>query len=65
MDTSQYEVLYCNGVGKSGNHYAVELPFTHLPRTGWKTAVVDYAKHQRISAKKSGILDALAVAAAE
>lgn len=51
-----WDVSYCHGVLKDGRPCEVELPFSQLPKRGWKRAIVEHAKRDRVFAHGLGIL---------
>jgi len=52
-----WDVSYCYGVLKDGTPVEVQLPFDQLPRRGWKRAIIEYAKRDRVYANSIGILN--------
>lgn len=51
-----WDVSYCHG-RLNGKDVDVELPFSQLPKRGWRAEVVRLAKKEGIYAKGLGILD--------
>jgi len=51
-----YDVSYCHGM-IDGEPVEVRLPFSQLPKRGWKRAVVKYAIKDGVHAKSLGIFD--------
>ena len=50
-----WDVSYCHGfIGAEPVN--VLLPFSHLPKRGWKREIVKYAKADRVFARRLGIL---------
>lgn len=52
-----WDVSYCTGVMSDGEVVDVMLPFSQLPKRGYKRAIVNYAKKDGIFAKGIGVLD--------
>lgn len=53
-----WDVSYCHGVlASTGEHVRVELPFSQLPKRGFRKAIVDYAKRDGLYARGLGVLD--------
>lgn len=52
-----WDVSYCWGILEDGTRVEVYLPFDQLPKRGWKKAIVEYAKADKVYAKGLGILD--------
>ena len=50
-----WDVSYCHGT-LGGRDVNVELPFSQLPKRGWKAAIVKLAQREGIYAKGLGIL---------
>lgn len=51
-----WDVSYCHGVTVDGEYVDVALPFSQLPKRGFKRAIVEYAKKDKIYAHGIGIL---------
>lgn len=51
-----WDVSYCHG-RLDGRDVDVILPFSQLPKRGWRRAIVDAAKTDGVFAKGLGILD--------
>lgn len=51
-----WDVSYCHGM-IGDEHVDVELPFSDLPKRGWKAAIIEEAKRDGVFAKGLGILD--------
>lgn len=52
-----WDVSYCHGVMPDGEPVDVCLPFSQLPKRGWRRFVVGQAIKEGIHAKRLGILD--------
>lgn len=52
-----WDVSYCHGVLKDGTKVHVDLPFSQMPKRGWRKFVVEEAKRDGVYAKGIGILD--------
>jgi len=53
-----WDVSYCHGVlAHTGELVHVELPFSQLPKRGWRREVVKYAQIDGVFARGLGILD--------
>lgn len=50
------DVSYCWGFVRD-EPVAVELPFSSLPKTAWKTTLVEYAKKAGVNARRLGMFD--------
>lgn len=55
-DFPALDVSYCHGVLRDGTPVDVELPFSQLPKRGWKRALVAHAKKDGVYAAGLGIL---------
>ena len=53
-----WDVSYCHGQLKDGAYVEVELPFDQLPRRGWKRALVQWAKKEKVFAQRLGFFRA-------
>ena len=53
-----WDVSYCDGK-LDGYYVSVQLPFSQLPKRQFLKAIVEYAKKDRVYAKKLGILDVI------
>lgn len=51
-----WDVSYCHGM-IGDEHVDVELPFSQLPKRKWKSAVINYARKDKVFAKGLGIFD--------
>lgn len=51
-----WDVSYCHGV-LDGEPVNVLLPFSQLPKRNLRSAIIEYAKRDRLFAKGIGILD--------
>lgn len=52
-----WDVSYCHGVlCHTGEHVDVEVPFSQLPKHGFKREIVKWAQRERIYAHGLGIL---------
>jgi len=51
-----WDVSYCHGILPDGEAVEVELPFYQLPKRGYKRAIVDCAKRDKVYAAGMGIL---------
>lgn len=51
-----WDISYCHGVLADGEAVEVELPFYQLPKYGWKRAIVNAAKRDKVFAQGIGIL---------
>ena len=49
------DVSYCHGVLRDGTPVDVQLPFSQLPKRGWKRALVNHAKKHGVYAAGLGI----------
>ena len=56
VDFPVLDVSYCHGM-LNGKHVDVVLPFSQLPKRGYKKAIVEYAVKSKVYAKTLGILD--------
>jgi hypothetical protein len=53
-----WDVSYCLGVlAHTDEHVRVELPFSQLPKRGWKRAVVEHAIRDGVHAARLGMFD--------
>lgn len=53
-----WDVSYCHGrLASTGELVHVELPFSQLPKRGWRWAIVLHAQRDGIYARGLGILD--------
>ena len=52
-----WDVSYCHGEIPGGEEVRVVLPFSQLPKRGFKAAIVSYARKDGLYAVKLGILD--------
>ena len=52
-----WDVSYCHGTLPDGEHVKVDLPFSQLPKRGFKRAIVAAAKRDKVFASGMGILD--------
>ena len=50
-----WDVSYCHGM-LNGRHVDVILPFSQLPKRGWKRAIVQYAQRDGVYAHGLGVL---------
>jgi len=53
-----WDVSYCHGT-LDGEPVDVVLPFSQLPKKGFRAAIIDYAKEDKLYAKELGVLDNL------
>lgn len=51
-----WDVSYCHGY-LHGEPVDVELPFSQLPKRGFRRAIVAYAQNERLYARGLGVLD--------
>ena len=56
-------VSYCHGT-VNGQDVTVALPFSQLPKRGWKHAVVQEAKLDKVYAKQLGIFENVSMTSA-
>jgi len=54
-----WNVTQCEGKLKDGTRVMVSLPFTRLPRYGFRRVIVKYAKQDKVYAKGLGIFEAI------
>lgn len=55
-DFPAWDVSYCHGM--IGQEFVeVDLPFSQLPKRGWKRAIVEYAKRDGVFAAGLGIFE--------
>lgn len=52
-----WDVSYCMGRLRDGTKVEVRLPFSQLPKRGWKKAVVEHAEKDKVFAKKLGFFN--------
>ncbi len=53
-----WDVSYCHGrLCHTGEQVRVELPFSQLPKSGFRAAIVGYAKSEGLYARGLGVLD--------
>jgi hypothetical protein len=52
-----WDVSYCWGRTRTGQPCRVTLPFSQLPKRGWKGEIVAYARREGVYAYGLGILD--------
>jgi hypothetical protein len=53
----EWDVSYCFGITKEGEEVRVLLPFSSLPKRGYKKVIVQEAIREGVYAKRLGILD--------
>jgi len=54
-----WQVTQCEGKLKDGTPVTVSVPFTRLPRYGFRRMIIKYAKEDGVYAKGLGIFDAI------
>jgi hypothetical protein len=53
-----WDVSYCHGIlCHTGEHVMVELPFSQLPKRGFRKAIVAHAIRDKVYARGLGVLD--------
>jgi hypothetical protein len=52
-----YDVSYVYGVMKDGTNVRVDVPFYQLPKSTWKSAIVEFARKDKVNAKRLGFFD--------
>lgn len=55
-----WDVSYCHGtLAHTGEYVRVDLPFSQLPKRGFRRAIVEYAIRDGVHARRLGALDNL------
>lgn len=52
-----WDITYCHGQLKTGEFVEVQVPFSQLPKRGYRKKIVEHAKKAGVHAARLGILD--------